>query len=254
MKKLRRIAAVQEPSAVTRRCFLSKRRALDSRPTSRYAARPTMRFTISLISLIFLAACAAARAADAPPAAPENKTLPGHSMNGEAFNEGPRQRAVLMPGMGGVHLGVTTKIEEAQKFFDQGLGQIHGFWYFEAERSFRQAAALDADCAMAYWGMAMANINNPQRAAGFIKEAVKRKEKAGRHEQLYIAAWADFYAEKKKDENVRRKVLVKALEDLSYEFPDDIEAKALLVFQLWENKGHDVPLASRQAADRKSVV
>ncbi len=190
------------------------------------------------------------RADDKPPAkADEKPPLPGHSLAGEAFNEGPRQAAVLMPGMGDVHLAVTTKNDIAQKFFDQGLGQIHGFWYFEAERSFRQVAALDADCAMAFWGMAMANINNPKRAADFMKEAVKRKEKAGRREQLYIGAWADFYAETKKDEKVRRKALVKALEDLSYEFPDDIEAKALLVFQLWDNKGHDVPLASRQAAD-----
>ena len=102
---------------------------------------------------------------------------------------------------------------------------------------------------MAFWGMAMANINNPQRAADFIKEAVKRKDKAGRREQLYIGAWADFYAEKKKDEKVRRKALVNALENLIYEFPDDIEAKAFLGYQLWDNKSHDVPLASRLAAD-----
>ena len=182
---------------------------------------------------------------DAPPVKP----LPGHSLAGEAFNEGPRQAAVLMEGTGKVHLAVTTKNELAQKFCDQGLGQLHGFWYFEAERSFRQAAALDGDCAMAFWGMAMANINNPKRAADFMKEAVKRKDKAGRREQLYLSAWADFYAETKKDEKVRRKALVSALENLIYEFPEDLEAKALLVFQLWENKTHDVPLASRLAAD-----
>jgi hypothetical protein len=150
------------------------------------------------IALLALGALACAE--DAPPAKPEDKLLPGHSVNGEAFNEGPRQAAVLMQGTGNVHLAVTTKNELAQKFFDQGLGQLHGFWYFEAERSFRQAAALDPECAMAYWGMTMANINNPERASGFIKEAVKRKEKAGRQEQLYIGAWADYYAEKKKDE------------------------------------------------------
>ena len=96
------------------------------------------------------------------------ETLPGHSMNGDAFDEGPRQAAVLMPGTGNVHFPITTKSELAQKFFDQGVGQLHGFWYFEAERSFRQAAALDPACAIAYWGMAMANTNNPQRAAKFI--------------------------------------------------------------------------------------
>lgn len=196
-----------------------------------------------------LALALPARSAEPAPAKPDEKPLPGHSLMSEAFNEGPRQAAVLMEGTGKVHLGVTSKNELAQKFCDQGLGQLHGFWYFEAERSFRQAAALDGDCAMAFWGMAMANINTPPRAAEFMKEAVKRKEKAGRHEQLYIGAWADYYAETKKDEKVRRKALVNALENLIYEFPDDIEAKAFLVFQLWDNKSHDVSLSSRLAAD-----
>ncbi len=201
--------------------------------------------------LLLLASALAlsSRADDAPTTKPDDKPLPGHSLNGETFNEGPRQAAVLMPGMGDVHLEVATKNDLAQKFFDQGLGQIHGFWYFEAERSFRQAAALDADCAMTYWGMAMANINNQQRAAGFIKEAVKRKDKAPRHEQLYIEAWADYYAETKKDEKVRRDALVTALENLSYEFPQDIEAKAFLVFQIWDNKGHGGTMPSRMAVD-----
>src|SRR5437870_5338275 len=101
-----------------------------------------------------------AQAAD--PAAPAATALPvaGHSYHGESFNEGPRQRAYLMGNTGNVHFPVTTASPEAQKFIDQGIGQLHGFWYFEAERSFRQAAALDPDCAMAYWGMAMANTNN----------------------------------------------------------------------------------------------
>ena len=89
---------------------------------------------------------------------------PGHSLHGEAFDEGPRQKAYLMGGTGDVHFPVTTKVPLAQQFFDQGVGQLHGFWYFEAERSFRQVAALDPDCAMAYWGMAMANTNNDKRA------------------------------------------------------------------------------------------
>ncbi|HYE98966.1 MAG TPA: alkyl hydroperoxide reductase, partial [Planctomycetota bacterium] len=98
----------------------------------------------------------------------------GHSVHGEAFNEGPRQAAVRMAGMGDVRFAVTTEKEDAQAFVNQGVAQLHGFYYFEAERSFRQAAAIDPGCAMAYWGMALANINNDKRAKGFIEEAVKR--------------------------------------------------------------------------------
>ena len=80
----------------------------------------------------------------------EEKKLPeGHSFHGEAFNEGPRQKAYLMKGMGRVRFPITTNKQEAQLFFTQGVSQLHGFWYFEAERSFRQAAMLDPDCAMA---------------------------------------------------------------------------------------------------------
>ncbi len=76
---------------------------------------------------------------------------PGHSQHGEAFDEGPRQAAYLIPGTGGPAFPVTTKSEQAQQFINQGVGQLHGFWYWESERSFRQAALLDPDCAMAYW-------------------------------------------------------------------------------------------------------
>ncbi len=101
------------------------------------------------------------KAAATPPA--------GHSMHGEAFNEGPRQKPYLMSGMSAVHFPITTKVPLAQEFFDQGMSQLHGFWYFEAERSFRQVATLDPTCAMAYWGMAMANANNDKRAKEFIE-------------------------------------------------------------------------------------
>ena len=114
-------------------------------------------------------------------------------MHGEAFNEGPRQAAYLLAGTGKVNFPITTKAPLVQRFFDQGLGQLHGFWYWEAERSFRTAAALDRECAMAYWGMAMANTNNAERALGFIREAKKRDDKISPHESRYIAALSDYY-------------------------------------------------------------
>ncbi|HET6406768.1 MAG TPA: hypothetical protein VFG14_02720, partial [Chthoniobacteraceae bacterium] len=196
------------------------------------------------LPVLLAALTAIAVAEDAP-----KEALPGHSMHGEAFDEGPRQFASLMSGMGDFHLEVTTKAPDAQKFFNQGIGQVHGFWYFEAERSFRQAAWLDRDCAMAYWGMAMANINNPKRAGELIKEASKRRDKVSPREQRWIDAWAAYYNEKSGDEKARRGKLIGALEELVYQFPDELEAKAFLVFQLWDNQQHGVPLPSRLAVD-----
>ncbi|MEQ1860488.1 MAG: redoxin domain-containing protein [Chthoniobacteraceae bacterium] len=179
----------------------------------------------------------------------EDAPTPGHSAHGEAFNEGPRQSATLIPGASSVQFAVTTKSPDAQKFFNQGVTQLHGFAYFEAERSFRQVAYLDPDCAMAYCGMAMANVNNEKRAAGFVNEATKRRDKASPREQRWIDMWSAYYADLKKDEKARREALAKAFEELIHSFPDDIEARAFYIVQLWENGRHGVPLQSRLAVE-----
>src|SRR5688500_17142624 len=58
----------------------------------------------------------------------------GHSQHGEIVNEGTRQKAYLIGGTGRVRFPVTAKHTDVQKFIEQGIGQLHGFWYFEAER------------------------------------------------------------------------------------------------------------------------
>src|SRR6478672_8430583 len=98
----------------------------------------------------------------------------GHSVHGDVFDEGPRQAARHIAGTGKVHFEVSSKVPEVQSFIDQGIGQLHGYWYYEAERSFRQAAALDPDCAIAYWGMALANVNNVERAKKFMAKATEK--------------------------------------------------------------------------------
>jgi tetratricopeptide (TPR) repeat protein len=68
----------------------------------------------------------------------------------------PLLPAKLLPGMGtSTRFAVTTKSEEARKFFQQGLSQIHSFWFMESERSCAQAAQLDPDMAMAHWCIAL---------------------------------------------------------------------------------------------------
>jgi peroxiredoxin len=174
--------------------------------------------------------------------------LPGHSTHGEAFNDGPRQAAVLIGGTGKLDFPVTTAKTEAQKFFAQGVGQLHGFWYYEAERSFRQAASIDPECAMAYWGMAMANVNNEKRAKEFLKKAVALKPKAGAKEKLWIGAWETFYKEDKRDKKQRALDLIKDLETIVQDYPGDIEAKAFLAWKIWHAKD-DAPMSSSQAVD-----
>ena len=148
-------------------------------------------------SLALLVPAAMAGAQDSPAA--------GHSFHGEVFNEGPRQRPRWIGGTGKIEFAISSKSPSARRFFLQGVGQLHGFWYFEAERSFRQVAAIDPDCAMAYWGMAMANVDNEARARGFANQAWTRRKSTSKREQRYIEAIAKFYAVAKDPKPAKKK-------------------------------------------------
>jgi tetratricopeptide (TPR) repeat protein len=72
---------------------------------------------------------------------------------------------------------VTTHSQEAQLWFDYGLLWCYSYNHEESVRCFRKAAEFDADCAMAYWGIAYAsgsNYNKPWEAfeADELKQAV----------------------------------------------------------------------------------
>ncbi|HEV3166993.1 MAG TPA: peroxiredoxin family protein [Isosphaeraceae bacterium] len=182
-------------------------------------------------------------------ASADNPAVPaaGHSIHGEAFNDGPRQKAYLMPGQGKADFPVTTAKPEAQAFINQGVAQLHSFFYFEAERSFRQAAMIDPNCAMAYWGMAMANVNNSRRARGFLKDAQKRNKDLTRREQLYTDALDAFYKDGA-DGKAHRQGLLAGLETIVQEFPNDSNARTWLAMVTWQNSGQD-GIGSRQAVD-----
>ncbi|MEJ7595762.1 MAG: redoxin domain-containing protein [Planctomycetaceae bacterium] len=182
----------------------------------------------------------------------EDALKEGHSVHGEVFNEGPRQSAYLMDGCGVVRFPVTTSNAEARKFIEQGVAQLHGFWYFESERSFRQAAMLDPDCATAYWGMAMSNRSNDKRAKGFIAEAVKRRDKVEKRERMLIDAFDRFInAKSENDEQKKQRAdkYVSDLEDILIEFPDDIETKAFLCEYFWSGKRDGLHMASNLSID-----
>ncbi len=70
----------------------------------------------------------------------------------------------LWSGLGSITYKVTTANERAQVYFDQGLRLAYAFNHGEAQRAFRMAQKLDPDCAMCFWGEALAlgpNINLP---------------------------------------------------------------------------------------------
>ncbi len=222
------------------------------RTMPRFRVRPAPVFAAVLVgtaSLFLALAWQRLHAEDIKPAAATTPLPAGHSTHGEVFNEGPRQAAYLMEGTGQVSFPVTSSVPEVQAFFSQGVGQLHGFWYFEAERSFRQVAALDPSCAMAYWGMAYANTENRSRAQKFIVKAIDRKASSSRREQLYIDALSQYLKDDKPKDEDRRKEYIRDLEKILAEFPDDIEAKAFLVVFLYQSKDKGVPITSYLAVN-----
>ena len=74
---------------------------------------------------------------------------------------------VVMPGMthisGSERLGKVSFENSCKPSvkadFNRGVALLHSFWLDEAERTFEKVAAADPDCAMAYWGEAIANIH-----------------------------------------------------------------------------------------------
>jgi len=85
-----------------------------------------------------------------------------------------RADAPLFSGMGAYHRAIDTKDAGAQRYFDQGMMLAFGFNHAEAIRSFRAAQKLDPNCAMCFWGEALAtgpNINVTAKGKAIMSPA-----------------------------------------------------------------------------------
>lgn len=82
----------------------------------------------------------------------------------------PLLPATILEGMGNTDMPVTTTSAEARAFFNQGVSQMHSFWFLESERSFLQAAALDPDMAMAYWGISVSAAGDYRPAFQLLRD------------------------------------------------------------------------------------
>ena len=59
-------------------------------------------------------------------------------------------------GLGTFTRKISSSNTEAQAYFDQGFQLMYSFAKFEAIRSFREAWKRDPECAICYWGEALA--------------------------------------------------------------------------------------------------
>lgn len=123
--------------------------------------------------------------------------------------------------------------EPARKEIDRGVALIHSFWYAEAEKAFRVAAAADADCGMAWWGVAMANLHplwappTPAELKTGVEAAQKAAAAGARtdREKQYIAAINTYYLNSGTvDHTTRMRAYESAMAKLESEYPKDREA------------------------------
>jgi tetratricopeptide (TPR) repeat protein len=146
-----------------------------------------------------------------------------------------------MQGIGEASLKITTKSDQAQANFNQGLRLLHCFWDFEAYRAFKEAERLDPSAAMAYWGEFEAlkfggSMKEEKKAA--LGKAKSLADKASEHERSYIRA-AEH--EDKADDAQERTAYQREMEDLVNRHPDDLNAQAFLalgVMRGYETDGH----------------
>lgn len=146
-------------------------------------------------------------------------------------------QAPLLDGLGEHHHEITTDDPLVQRLFDQGLVLAYGFNHKEAERSFREAARLDPQCAMCWWGVALVlgpNINlgmppeNNAPAWQALQKAVSLKDHASERHQAYIEALTARYVENPPvDRTALDEAYAEAMGKVAARYPEDADAATL---------------------------
>ncbi|MBC8134302.1 MAG: hypothetical protein H8F28_00245 [Fibrella sp.] len=161
------------------------------------------------------------------------------------------KRLTRFPGLGNHSRKITTAHPEAQRYFDQGLNFLFAFNHDEAIRSFQQAAAIDPDCAMAYWGIAIScgpHINFPmvlpdraKTASDALVKATALAPNGTPAEKAMIDALGKRYADPQ-PENRRPldEAYVTAMRSVWEQYPQDGDIGALFAESLMDLRPWDL--------------
>ena len=149
------------------------------------------------------------------------------------------KQAPLFDDLGILEYPVTTSSELAQKYFNQGLILAYGFNHEESFRSFEEAARLDTNCAMAYWGMAYVlgpNINLPMdegvvhTAYEAIQKAISLLDDESQKEKDLVMALSKRYSLLvMEDRTPLDRAYSDAMKNFVEKYPDDLDGGSAFV-------------------------
>ncbi|MEC7368386.1 MAG: hypothetical protein VX709_03785 [Pseudomonadota bacterium] len=205
-------------------------------------------------------------------------TLSGCAKEESLLDVVTRAGAPLFDGMGDHSHPITSDVAYTQRYFDQGLTIDFAFNHAESARSFKAAQTLDPQCAMCFWGEALAlgpNINVTSNGAvimadhdrlaahAAIQKALTLKHTASQQEQDYIDALATRY---NGDPTTERGPLdqqyVAAMRNLTLKYPQDDDAASLFAeaimntmpWDYWIDADNPKPLAQEAIVILEAVL
>ncbi|HYN09210.1 MAG TPA: hypothetical protein VES67_17645 [Vicinamibacterales bacterium] len=150
------------------------------------------------------------------------------------------QVAPRLQNVGKYIFPVSTKSARAQLFINQGINLSWAFNHAESGRAFREAARLDPNCAMAYWGQALVlgpNINAAMEptdeapAYAAIQKAVtlSKRPTVTAKERALIDALAHRYTGKPEERRTRDEAYSAAMQKVHQRFPNDLDVAVFYV-------------------------
>ncbi len=177
------------------------------------------------------------------------------------FADDPRKSEVpFFDGLGEHSRKIETRNPKVQRYFDQGLMFMFAYNHDEAVRAFRQVADLEPECAMAYWGIALAsgmNYNDPAftpekakvTSDALAKAHEKTSEQVTANQALINALAARYPDPAPKERADAEKAYSDAMKAVWAKFPKDADIGALYAeslmnlrpWDLWTEDGKPQP-------------
>jgi tetratricopeptide (TPR) repeat protein len=154
----------------------------------------------------------------------------------------------LLQGWGSYRWHVTAANDSAQIYFNQGINMYYSFHMIEAKASFAKAARFDPDCAMAYWGLAMAYgvnynyamlKNAPEAMEAMAKALNTVNNETSLEKELIATLPARYNADTAVSRSRQNADYEEAIRKVLDKYPDDanvnaLYADALMVQHPWD--------------------